>query len=135
MGYTHYWENAKEITPEQWEVFKSKCEKIISTHSDILEVKEISDDLIHFNGIGEDSHENFYVTREAVGFEFCKTAQKPYDLPVCMCLLALKVVCNWVDISSDGDQGDWENAEEEYFVMFREAASIFKSVEDSDGIF
>lgn len=125
MGYTHYWKNAQEINPEQWGQFKSKCEKIISTLSDILEVKEVSGDLIHFNGIGEDSHEDFYVTREAIDFEFCKTARKPYDLPVCMCLLALKAVCNWVDISSDGDQDDWENAEEEYFVMFREASSIF----------
>ena len=36
-------------------------------------------DYITFNGVGDDAHETASVTKEASGFEFCKTARKPYD--------------------------------------------------------
>ena len=59
------------------------------------------------------SHETFNIQRkvETREFEFCKTARKPYDLMVCICLILLK----WhfkdkVSISSDGDMEDWQPA-------------------------
>ena len=52
-----------------------------------------------------------WLGRTATGFQFCKTAHKPYDRAV-MCLL---ILCHhhapecW-DIGSDGDLPDWQPA-------------------------
>jgi len=42
-------------------------------------------------------------------FEFCKTARKPYDLVVVAVLIALKKHFPNAEVSSDGEQDDWEN--------------------------
>ena len=58
-------------------------------------------DLVQMNGIGDESHEalcyppDFEWNRkvhpvEFLGFRYCKTARKPYDVVVCAALLAIK---------------------------------------------
>jgi len=71
-----------------------------------------SDTRIWFNGdeTSEMSHETFWVDVEnEVGFGFCKTARKPYDLLVCFSLLVLKKYLGEkvFNFSSDGDEEDW----------------------------
>lgn len=69
---------------------------------------------IEINGKGAEAHETFTMPehfRDAVenGFQFCKTARKPYDTVVTAMLAVLK---HWlgdlIDVSSDGDASDWE---------------------------
>lgn len=46
---------------------------------------------------------------------FCKTARKPYDILVCVSLLAFKHAFNDPNVfsfSSDGDNADWEDAKD-----------------------
>lgn len=45
------------------------------------------------------------------GFDFCKTARKPYDQVVTAVLILCERFCpNWRDITSDGTPADWEPA-------------------------
>lgn len=57
---------------------------------------------IRFNGVGELSHETFLLMIENPSFEFCKTARKPYDLPVCCMLILASLFADSGEISSDG---------------------------------
>ena len=77
---------------------------------------------LHVNGKGELAHEDFII-RETFklnfreestnigipsGFNFCKTAQKPYDTVVVACLIVLKhYLKDLIEVSSDGDASDW----------------------------
>jgi len=81
-------------------------------------------DEIWFNGTDKDftpkdekdhpelSHETFTLFRKgSVGFCFCKTAQKPYDLMVQACLLVYRHYSpDTINLGSDGDEEDWEAA-------------------------
>lgn len=86
----------------------------------------IGPDVVSFNGSeevrdddGSDlSHETFYLARvfepeewespeSGKYFAFCKTAQKPYDLLVCACLLSFKHHFPTSVVSSDGGPSDW----------------------------
>lgn len=60
---------------------------------------------IHLNGDAEDGHETFAFKLREVSREFCKTARKPYDLPVCEMLLVLKAYLPNFVLSSDGFSG------------------------------
>ena len=88
-------------------------------------------DHIRFNGWKDEGHETFLVTRlrpdlpswdpEAKeSFDFCKTAQKPYDLAVCLVLLSMKRHApRSVRIGSDGDWDcEWVEARRVYKELF-----------------
>lgn len=117
MGYTHYWDLRRTIDPETWGFIKSDIGRMmqaagvkVAGPSGALRSKvQFTDDLIAFNGVGDDSHESFIFEREASGFEFCKTAQKPYDVLVTAALLIIRryVGSHWISISSDGERIDW----------------------------
>ena len=89
----------------------------------------------YFNGFPESlSHETFVLVQQGgEDFMFCKTANKPYDLMVCACL----VIYNFhssetIDISSDGDWDDWRDAmkfvgnvlEAEYVMKFKMGVNL-----------
>jgi hypothetical protein len=66
---------------------------------------------IAFNGCGKDAHESFILPQLAGNFkefDFCKTAQKPYDVVVVACLTRLAEVPG-IKVSSDGNASDWHN--------------------------
>ncbi len=69
----------------------------------------VDDEMIHFNGVGEDGHETFVVMRARDSdFSFCKTAQKPYDAIVTAVLcLAYTIAPGVLKISSDGRSEEW----------------------------
>ena len=85
---------------------------------------------VNFNGYKNDGHETFRFDRIIQAhdsqdsssrhpvkkttkfyFDFCKTAQKPYDLMVCACLIVMKYhLRRDIAIRTDGDNDDWEHA-------------------------
>ena len=130
MGYTHYWYIfEKEIPKDIWENFATDFVKLVPHFYDILDQTteqklNIDNEEIIFNGVGENSHETFYINRknklnkeDNSYFNFCKTARKPYDIAVCCTLIIAKYYFgNGIRISSDGQNNDrvdgWDNATE-----------------------
>jgi hypothetical protein len=118
MGYTHYFnfiEDKTKFSEKELEIVQD----IVSRYGKILQLEEdesyppiIDDDLIKFNGIGEDGHETFYLETTDYDFNFCKTNRKPYDLPICEILLVLKSLnSNDFKLESDGFYVSKEDAE------------------------
>jgi len=126
MGYTHYWEQQRAYTGEEWKqisaIIKTIIEKsgvkIVREYDRPTDAPCFDNDSILFNGNGDEGHETFVFTREVAkepeyrkgdgDFQFCKTAQKPYDDVVVACLIAAAEmgVITW---SSDGN--DYEHTE------------------------
>jgi hypothetical protein len=119
MGYTHYWKKGKVTDDSTWKTFKTFVKKVVDKvkKDDGVILRDglgeenpvITDSAIAFNGDGENglSHETFAIDKQGTrGFDFCKTAYKPYDTAVVACLIEaerLGVVDEW---SSDGGPDD-----------------------------
>lgn len=125
MGYTHYLRIQEPISDDRWAAIIKDLRKLlvdsnalwpglcdlIQRESDDPSPAEFSEDLIAFNGKGDNGHETFYVGRNDTGFHFCKTAQKPYDAAVVAALTVMKhYLGDSIKVSSDGDWADWEDA-------------------------
>lgn len=122
MGYTHYWQKTKETKPETWTKFTEFVKKAIKLATkDYIKICDamgegnfpiVDESEVSFNGFEEDSHESFYIRIEQTnGFNFCKTARRPYDAVVVACLIKaeeLGVIDKW---SSDGkdENGDFSD--------------------------
>lgn len=136
MGYTHYFQQQREVTDKEWTAIMTDAANIIQAaiNSGIVLVREYDDqkekpyvglDLIAFNGLGENGHETFYLPKEMEAgrgtdkyrFNFCKTARKPYDDAVAAILLSMNhhAPGAW-DIGSDGGRDDWARGIELYEV-------------------
>jgi hypothetical protein len=122
MGYTHYWVLTEEPSREKFVEFAEGVKQIVETAKDAgiaIADEEYRDTLIVFNGVGADSHESFYVSADGVDFNFCKTAQKPYDIAVTASLIhAKKVFGDKIKISSDGDWSDWDGGKLLYETVY-----------------
>jgi len=125
MGYTHYFKQIPELPENKWNPF---IEEVRTTLKDATNIQfdfnvnsppQIDSEIVRFNGIGNQGHETFFFPRlwEAQSWEtlddngryfnFCKTAQKPYDIHVVKILMLVeKHFGDDVEIDSDGD---WEN--------------------------
>ena len=114
MGYTSYW-NQKiwdkkdadgylAALPILQKILK-KHEAILRYESDETNAAVCNEDGIRCNGIGDAGHETFLFEPKECDFSFCKTEQKPYDLPVCEMLLVLKAHIPHFELSSDGFSG------------------------------
>ena len=111
MGYTHYFRQVGPApTNQEWEKIETRVkEEVFPKHKNII----FSDDCkppianahcVCFNGKEDDGHETFFLEQGQEGFEFCKTARKPYDAAVVATLKIAKEVCpRWLELSSDGD--------------------------------
>lgn len=114
MGYTSYY------SVESWSkkdtegyvkalpILKKIAEKyknIIQWECDCEDPAQVNILGVRFNGIGDDGHETFSFYPGKPCDEFCKTARKPYDLPVCEMLLVLKAYLPSFSLSSDGFSG------------------------------
>lgn len=148
MGFTHYFTQKRDFTETEWRAVRLAARRILDACQDIALVYEydcanrpplVDDEQIRFNGAGDEGHETFLVTRKTPplaypgatsGFRFCKTARKPYDLTVCLVLLAIyQLAPNAMDISSDGDWDvEWRDARLTYPDIFGvEPAAPFPS--------
>jgi len=139
MGYTHYFTNEHKLAPidEATLVF---IKRVIEKHKDILCLEydtpdkppKIQNDVLQFNGKGDDGHETFYFTLKK-GFSFVKTARKPYDLPVCVVLKLLeKCYGDAFSLGSDGFEDDWEDATREYEQLINEGCGESKRQREDD---
>lgn len=124
MGYTHYFQQTKEISQESWDnlckdvkvVLKDQKQKGVklatnSPATTIMVSKKKG--YINFNGVGDDEHETFDISRkiDPEAWGFCKTARKPYDLAVTATLLLLAHHSpQHYSIGSDGHPDDWKEA-------------------------
>lgn len=135
MGYTHYFHSkGKNLDQSKFRVLSDQARRIINiANKQGIKIQfeycdnkppELTNYAIRFNGIEEDGHETFMITREEFG-EFCKTARKPYDTIVTAILIAAKLIFkNDIDISSDGDNEDWNEGRK----LFEDAISIKPTV-------
>ena len=124
MGYTHYMtRDNHDFDKDQWNKAILDFYKILPEYMDRLDndpessqcLKANTEEIL-FNGIGENSHETFYIDRvvsEGKYFNFCKTARKPYDIVVCVSMLIFKKhFPSQLEISSDGGYQEWSKAVE-----------------------
>jgi hypothetical protein len=124
VGYTHYFSKVNSTTDEalRFEMFARGARTIIEYaikydgialagwDGEVEGAWEITDEVVRFNGLGENSHETFSWSADASGFNFCKTAYKPYDAVVTACLIHLKdIYGEAVSIGSDGDWSEWSD--------------------------
>ena len=139
MGYTHYWRQQRDFTDTEWQELTRLAKLITADGQGILanafsdknSKPTIDNEEISFNGIGDDGHETFCITRKKRDlydyekqdsiqdaymhdksgggvFNFCKTAHKPYDKYVVAVLCAIyRVHRDIMNISSDGNTADW----------------------------
>jgi hypothetical protein len=137
MGYTHYFPPQREFTDKEWNKMLEAFGKILGHYPGVVQLEENDSrppqadaERIQFNGIGSDGHETFLLTKKPLGafggFSSCKTARKPYDLVVCLTLLAAHVFARGaLSISSDGDWNDkgWCYGSHKFAVLFPEEAA------------
>jgi hypothetical protein len=108
-----------------------KSKKIkLAFECDIPQPPKVDNEMIRFNGVGNEGHETFIMFKKkpvekicsdkSRYFYFCKTARKPYDLAVCLVLLSLvQNAPKSVEISSDGDWNvEWAEARKVYKELF-----------------
>lgn len=106
MGYTHYFnfqnKDKNEARILRWDAIKKQFAKLY-TKENWVNTIQFEDDIgakyrfdsmdIQFNGIGDNAHETFFISRYGKrngDFKFCKTANKDYDIPVTCLLILLK---------------------------------------------
>jgi len=126
MGYTHYWTwNTEPDDKKLWECLKDMF-RVTEHLKDTLAgwdgngYADFEPRGIAFNGKGGNAHETFCFPGET-GFNFCKTAYKPYDLAVTTCLLIARsyFLPSELRIGSDGEIGtDWSDAIELFAALF-----------------
>jgi hypothetical protein len=124
MGYTHYWEvneirGSSKVNEVRYMRALNDCNRIIkayynefgglSGYSAHCKLNEYGG--LKVNGKGCDAHEDFTMREhfnENSGFNFCKTARKPYDIVVIACLSVLAHrLGHAFKVSSDGMPSDW----------------------------
>ena len=113
MGYTRYWERTDKPMTKDFvdfcnEVIKT-CDKLgIEIHNwDGFGKPTVTTDIIAFNGDGENhlDHESLVLNNE-IGFNFCKTARKPYDYAVRTILREALTRGYITDLRDDGTNED-----------------------------
>jgi len=130
MGYTHCFRKERDFSDVEWDLLTRATKKILKmedlsgvkiSRNDDGKAPVVNKNEICFNGVNDESHETFLVRKTGdTGFNFCKTAEKPYDVFVCMVLLASDDVAKGVlGIGSDGWWDvEWVNARELYKKLF-----------------
>lgn len=125
MGYTHYWRKTPTLPRSKWGNFENDVTELLYDAPSIVceeydnpnSLAVVNDDVVKFNGRDKDGHETFYFEREQVlrerdradehgrYFNFCKTAQKHYDIYVVAVLELAKLhFGEAIEVSSDGDK-------------------------------
>lgn len=130
MGYTHYWKFNQEPTPEKFAEFVTGVKQITATADEAgvaIGEELYGSEGVQFNGVGDGAHETFYIGLpigdkqydDGKGWDWCKTAQKPYDMAVTASLiLAKKIFGKDIEIKSDGNWSDWESGQLLYESVF-----------------
>ena len=121
MGYTHYFQQLKDVEPEAWQQIIDHFRRLLTLQlvkgeplpiqfeSDHPSPPEINEECIRFNGIGEEGCETMLLERVSnKQFTFCKTRRRAYDTSVvALLILADHFAPGAYEIQSDGDPTDW----------------------------
>lgn len=142
MGYTHYWVQRRDLTQREFNEISSDIADILKEvqHNQGIPLAngagdpgtspEFTATKVWFNGVGDDAHETMCFNRKryrpsyeggTIGAEFCKTAEKPYDLAVTAVLAYLATCTRTSDpktgepvigselyqVTSDGSGTNW----------------------------
>jgi hypothetical protein len=88
-------------------------EEVLKEASELFQVfNGETGETLCFNGDGSEGldHETMLLTQHLTpGFQFCKTARKPYDWFAVACLLLAEKHCpGCFKVSSDGDPEEWQ---------------------------
>jgi NOL1/NOP2/fmu family ribosome biogenesis protein len=128
MGYTHYWTIKEELTPAQFKEWTEGIKAIVETATEAgialgnglgFDAPNIDETLVAFNGVGEGGLETFGIKLDDLGFDFCKTARKPYDAVVTASLIhAKKIFGDAIEVTSDGDWDEWDSGKVLYETVF-----------------
>ena len=122
MGYTHYWRQYDGFNSDKWDTLVQHSLHLQAASPVTLADVEMSDFQISFNGVSPQNHETFTLDRAMQPpnlrlpekdhfFNFCKTAQKPYDLMVmCVLLVANALEPDVITYATDGAESDWQPA-------------------------
>jgi len=122
MGYTHYWRQYDDFNSDKWDTLVQHSLHLQAASPVTLADVEMSDFQISFNGVAPQNHETFTLDRAMQPpnlrlpekdhfFNFCKTAQKPYDLMVmCVLLVANALEPDVITYATDGAESDWQPA-------------------------
>ena len=118
MGYTHYWKLGRDLTDDEVRRI-AEFVPVLAGHAAAAgvpthwEVNGHDDYFFSLNGIGDDGHETFGLSKKATDFAFCKTARKPYDSVVVALLCWAHQCCPAFTWTSDGDdEPDYKDAGE-----------------------
>lgn len=125
MGFSHYWKRPNKPVPAKaWDAFTNDVRKIFKAHEGLIareydlpdRAPVVDDTEVRFNGIGDDGHETFRLTRDFEPcawrsrdpqFSFIKTERKPYNQVVTSVLSCVEHHLGDIfDVSSDGDDGE-----------------------------
>jgi len=122
-GYTHYWTWHQKPSDIDLKACVVDMRRIVEVRTNLLVGPDGSGSVIldplhvDLNGVGDDGHEPFVFPGE-LGFNFCKTAGKPYDEVVTACLLVARdhFPEDILSIDSDGSwsDGDWQEGTKLY---------------------
>lgn len=107
MGYTHYWKN-NAIESSDWKRIVEGVKKIANSSVALVEI-EFGADYIKLNGVEGEDYEDFFLSAKPTGFEFCKTARRPYDEIVVAILMMVENIVPGFSWSSDGDPEDHQD--------------------------
>lgn len=118
MGFTHYWEQPNGLDETIFKAFSKDVKKIVEGATELChapnrpdEAPTVREDIIFFNGKGDDGYETFVMCPTAKS-EFCKTGRRPYDRYVTACLILAKIhFCDDIIVTSDGTIDDWADGE------------------------
>ncbi len=126
MGYTHYWTQTKNLSPAAMTEIGQTVRKIIAAAPDVVirgwdgaGKPTIDLETISLNGDGVLAHETFAINAvrslpydgaddDRLGWSFCKTAYKPYDVVVTAILTCLADRHGFT-VESDGEAHEWAN--------------------------
>jgi len=126
MGYTHHWTQTRDFDADEFATIMIDILAILADAEQRYEIAicdgaatphsrpEVTADRLAFNGtdIDDRGHETFELVRvrvleahrraEQLGWGFCKTARKPYDVAVTAVLCYLASIVESHAVSSDG---------------------------------
>lgn len=106
MGYTHYFQLNKQPSEIAWTNF-SKGARQLAERSGVKLTTEFNNETVVLNGIGAGEHETLFISKTNSKWDFCKTAQKPYDEVVTAILILAKYLFPDMYIGSDGSWSQW----------------------------
>jgi hypothetical protein len=131
MGFTHYW-TAAPISAARWANVAADMHRLFAACKGGLaheyntpKIPPLADaETIVFNGLEALGHETFWINRDSSEWSFCKTAQKPYDVPVTAVLIYLAALHGYT-VESDGTREDWQAGLELARLVWPERADRF----------